>query len=317
MNEDTTGRIRIGVSSCLIGEKVRYNGDHKRDRYLTDVLSQYFEYVPFCPEMAIGLGTPRPTIRLEGQADRPRAVVQNDDRRDVTEDLAAYGREVGECETGLSGYILKSRSPSCGMERVKVYDRNNVPSPAANGVYARAFMEQQPLLPVEEEGRLNDPDLRDNFIERVFVYHRWQRQVAGGHRARDLVDFHSTHKFLIMAHDQNRMRELGRLVAGAAADPAGTEAGYFPLLMRTLKQPARRSNQVNVLQHVAGYFKQDLDAGDRRELGEAIEGYRLGELPIIAPLTLIRHHLRRNPDAFLEAQRFLEERPAALDTRRR
>ena len=178
-------------------------------------------------------------------------------------------------------------------------------------------MESRPLLPVEEEGRLNDPDLRENFIERVFVYSRWRDLTAGDVRARDLVEFHTAHKFLVMAHDQEAMRSLGRLVAEAADDPQAAAGEYFPLLMQAMKKPARRGNQVNVLQHIAGFFKDELDNDDRRELHDAIEHYGAGELPIIAPLTLIRHHLRRRPDYFLDNQRFLEQRPAALDTRRR
>ncbi len=303
--------IRIGISSCLLGENVRYNGDHKRNRYITDTLSRYFEFVPFCPEVAIGLGVPRPTIRLEGNAEQPRAIVQDEQRRDVTQPLREYGRNIASSVTGISGYILKSRSPSCGMERVKVYDHNNVPSPRAHGIFARAFMDGRPLLPVEEEGRLNDPDLRDSFLERVFIYSRWQDQVDGG-QVRDLVEFHTTHKFLIMAHDQNAMRSLGRMVANAVADPERTMKDYFELLMQTVKKPARRSNRINVLQHIAGYFKRELDEYDRRELGEAIEGYRTGKVPVIVPLTLIRHHLRRNPDGFLENQHFLDQLPANL-----
>lgn len=310
-------RIPVGISSCLIGEKVRYNGDHKRDRYITEVLSAYFDFRPWCPEVAIGLGVPRPTLRLEGSAASPRAVIQDEGRREVTAELAGYGREVAAAAGELCGYILKSRSPSCGMERVKVYDRNGSPSAAANGIYARALMQARPLLPVEEEGRLNDPDLRDNFIERVFVYARWQEQNRESLRMRDLVRFHTRHKFLIMAHDQNAMRELGRLVAGAAENFEQDRDRYFTRLMQALQRPARRSNQANVLQHIAGFLRDGLDAADREELGRAIEDYRTGELPIIAPLTLIRHHLSRRPDDFLDDQHFLETRPKAVDTRRR
>ena len=310
-------RIILGVSSCLLGEKVRYNGDHKRDRYLTDVLSRFFDFRPYCPEVAIGLGVPRPTLRLEAAAGAPRAVVQNPERRDVTEDLSRYGRDVAAAARDISGYILKSRSPSCGMERVKVYDLNGSPSAAGAGVYARALMQARPLLPVEEDGRLNDPDLRDNFLERVFVFARWQELTCGQVRVRDLVRFHTRHKYLIMAHDQQAMRALGRLVAGAADALPRTLDDYIAQLMRALKKPASRPAQTNVLQHVAGFLRDGLDAADREELRRAIEDYRTGELPVIAPLTLIRHHLRRRPDDFLEQQHFLEQQPAAVDTRRR
>jgi len=203
------------------------------------------------------------------------------------------------------------------MERVKIYDRNGSPSGSSSGLYARALMQARPLLPVEEEGRLNDPDLRDNFIERVFVCARWRELQQGPHHTRDLVRFHTRHKFLVMAHNQEAMRALGRLVADAVRDLPRTLDNYFTLLMQSLQRPARRGNQANVLQHIAGFLSDGLDAGDRRELAAAIDGYRGGELPIIVPLTLIRHHLRRRPDDFLDDQHFLETRPQAVDTRRR
>ena len=309
--------IRIGISSCLIGEPVRYNGAHKRDRYLTDVLSRYFEYVPFCPEVAIGLGVPRATIQLQAHGSGARAIQPQQDNRDVTDLLADYGRTIGRNQTGISGYIFKARSPSCGMERVKVYDRHGAPSGHGAGIYAAAFRAEQPLLPAEEEGRLNDPDLRDNFIERVFVYDRWRRLEREGITTPALVDYHTQHKFLILAHSQPALRELGRLVANPGSDIGATAATYITQLMRALAKPAKRGNQANALQHIAGFIKDNIDAGDRRELADAVDAYRRDELPIIVPLTLIRHHLRRNPDAYLESQRYIEERPAAIDTRRR
>ena len=317
MTQPRQPRIIIGISSCLLGENVRYNGGHKRDRYITDNLSRYFEFRPYCPEVAIGLGVPRPALRLEGTAAAPRAVIQAPGHRDVTAELSRYGLEVGAAAREICGYIFKSRSPSCGMERVKVYDRNSSPSATAGGIYARALMQARPLLPVEEEGRLNDADLRDNFLERVMVYADWQEMNRGPAGVHELVRFHTRHKFLIMAHDQEAMRALGRLVAGAAADPAAAMQEYSSLLMQALQKPARRTTQTNVLEHIAGFLRQGLDRDDREELQRAIADYRRGELPLIAPLTLIRHHLRRCPDAFLEQQRFLELRPADLDTRRK
>lgn len=317
MTDDTTKPIRIGISSCLLGEKVRYNGDHKRDRHITETLSRYFEFVPFCPEVAIGLGVPRATIRLEGRMEQPRAVVQDDDRRDITEPLREYGRTIANTITDISGYILKSRSPSCGMERIKVYDHNNVPSASTGGIFASAFIKSRPLLPVEEERRLNDPDLHDNFIERVFTYYRWNHQVAGSNRMCDLVEFHTAHQFLIMAHDQNAARELERMVACAADEPARVMGEYFTMLMQIMKKPIRRSNRVNALHHITDFFKNKLNDNDCRELSEAIEGYRTGSLPVIAALTLIRRHLRRNPGDFLENQHFLDSQTEKLSTRLR
>ena len=305
MHRSTTEeRIVIGISSCLLGEPVRYNGGHKRDRYITETLDKYFDFQPFCPEVAIGLGVPRPTIRLEQTGTLPVAVV-TETGRDVTAQLDNYGREIGTRINHISGYILKSRSPSCGMERVKVFDKNGVPSANGSGIYARALMECQPLLPVEEEGRLNDPELRDNFLMRVFIYHRWQSLNRKAFSIGDLVQFHTEYKYLIMAHDQNVMRELGRLVANAKDNMETTADSYIVKLMQALGKPAKRSNHVNVLQHIAGFFKDVLDDDDREELNRSIEAYRQEEIPIIVPMTLIRHHLRKNPNSFLQEQHYL------------
>ena len=317
MGELKGERIQVGVSSCLLGEEVRYNGGHKRSRYITDILSDYLDYIPLCPELAIGLGVPRPPIRLVGSLNAPRAISPDDPTIDATDDLDVYGREIGRTHTFISGFILKSKSPSCGMERVKVYDKNGVPSPNGRGLFAHALMETQPLLPCEEEGRLNDPGLRGSFLERVFAFHHWQCLVADGLTPRALVEFHSEYKFLLMAHDQEGMRQLGRLVAEAGAgDLEKIGHQYIMGMMQALAKPARLKAQVNVLQHLAGYVSDKLDSGDREELDATIHAYRREELPIIAPLTLIRHHLRRLPHDYLTRQKYLESRPAPLDPRR-
>lgn len=317
MGELSSQKIQIGVSSCLLGEEVRFNGGHKRSRYVTDVLADYFDYVPLCPELAIGLGVPRPPIRLVGTLDSPRAISPKDPSIDATEALDEYGREIGRTHTFISGFILKSKSPSCGMERVKVYDKNSVPSPNGRGLFAAALMETQPLLPCEEEGRLNDPGLRGSFLERVFAFHRWQCLVAEGLTPGALVEFHTEYKFLLLAHDQEAMRHLGRLVAQAGS--GGLEQigqDYISGMMKALSKPAKRKAQVNVLQHMAGFVSDKLDAGDHAELDEAIHAYRTDELPILAPLTLLRHHLRRLPHDYLAKQKYLESRPASLDSGR-
>lgn len=300
-------RIPVGISACLLGEEVRYNGGHKRDRYVQDVLGRYFDYIPLCPEVAIGLGVPRRPIRLTGDPERPRAVHADDPDHDVTGALDDYGREQGRALDGLiSGYILKAKSPSCGMERVKVYDHKGMPSGSGRGLFAAALMDEQSLLPVEEEGRLNDPDIRDNFLERVFVYDRWRRLCRAGLTAGGLVDFHTQHKFLILAHDQPAYRELGRLVAAAGrGDLAERAREYLECLMRALARHASRRDHANVLTHMAGFFKKRLDGEDRRELKESIEAFQRGEMPLLVPLTLLRHHLRRHPEAYIANQHYL------------
>jgi uncharacterized protein YbgA (DUF1722 family)/uncharacterized protein YbbK (DUF523 family) len=304
-------RIRIAVSSCLIGQEVRYDGGHKHNEYITATLGEIFEFVPYCPEVAIGMGIPRPPIRLVkvGQAVHARGI--KDPAQDVTENLLAYADKVAPKLHNVSGYILKKNSPSCGMERVKLYNAKGHPAGKTRGVYAGRLQDLHPELPFEEEGRLMNPDLRENFLERVLVYHRWQQLNDRHLTARGLVDFHTRHKFLLLAHDEDTYRALGRLVA-AAGRGAVTKLRqrYIAQLMLALKKPATRARHTNVLQHIAGYFKKQLDAGDRQELQEIIASYRHGELPRVAVVTLLRHHLRRYPDTYLEQQVYLQPMPA-------
>jgi uncharacterized protein YbgA (DUF1722 family)/uncharacterized protein YbbK (DUF523 family) len=304
-------RIQVGISSCLLGEPVRFDGGHKRDRYVTDVLGSVFHFVPVCPEMAIGMGTPRPPIRLQGEAGAPRAVGVADPDQDYTDRLRRFGRRTAHELTDISGYVFKSRSPSCGMERVKVYRPGQPPATTGTGLYAGEIMRAWPNLPVEEEGRLNDPDLRQNFITRVFVFHRWQQLCRAGVNRGRLVEFHSLHKLLLMAHSPTDYRELGRLIATMPRDSLRSFAdAYFARLMAAFRHRATRRRHANVLQHLAGYLKKRLDAGDRSELAAVIEAFRVGQLPLAAPLTLLRHHFRRYPDPYVERQLYLYPPPA-------
>ncbi|MBK5937214.1 MULTISPECIES: YbgA family protein [Halorhodospira] len=308
-------RIPVGVSSCLLGEEVRYDGSHKRNPFVTEALSRYFRYVPVCPEVAIGLPTPRPPIRLE-QAEDERVRVRGvrDRQTDVTEAMEAYGREKGRELHWLSGYILKSKSPSCGMERVKVYKPDGHPAGfSSRGAYARTLMETNPLLPVEEEGRLNDPALREGFVCRVFCYYRWQRLVEAGLTRKALVDFHAEHKLLLMAHDDQRMRALGRLVSTLGERPLEAVAeAYIEAFMAALARPATRGRHANVLYHLLGYLKRELDPADKQEVVDVIEQYRTGMVPLIVPVTLLRHHFRHWPDPYVERQFYLYWSPPEL-----
>ena len=309
-----TDKIKIGVSACLLGEQVRFDGGHKQDAYINGTLSHYFQFVPVCPEVAIGLGTPREPIRLVGDPANPRAIGVRSPQLDVTEKLQAYGRRMGRELLDLSGYILKRASPSCGMERVKVYQPNGVPiGKSANGIYARVFMEMHPLLPVEEEGRLGDPLLRENFIQRIFVYHRWQALVASDLTPAKLVRFHARHKLILMAHSQTAAKKLGQLVARAGAEPMGDLAPiYIDALMRALKRRAGRKQHANVLMHLMGFLKRVLDTGDKAELVETVDAYRLGHVPLIVPITLLQHHFRRHPEPYVQEQHYLEPHPKEL-----
>ncbi len=306
-------RIRIGISSCLLGEAVRFDGGHKHDPYINGTLRHYFDFIPVCPELAIGLGVPREPIRLVSTRSGTRVVGTRDAALDVTEALYHYGQRMGRELRDISGYILKRGSPSCGMERVKVYTRAGMPHRGEAGMYARALMEMQPLLPIEEEGRLGDPVLRENFIGRVFVYHRWQTLRRERLTPARLVDFHTRHKLLIMAHSQAAYRRLGRLVAGAGVgDLKALAEEYVQELMTALKRRVARQHHVNVMQHLMGYLRDALDAADRAEMHETIAAYGQGVVPLVVPLTLLKHHFRRHPHPYVENQYYLSPHPAEL-----
>ncbi len=306
--------ISIGISACLLGEEVRHDGGHKRDVFITGTLTHYFEFVPVCPEMAIGLGVPREPIRLQGKPRDIRVVGVKNPQLDVTDKLRAYGTKQAEELERVSGYILKSKSPSCGMERVRLYpEQGGAPNNEGVGQYAAALMRARPLMPVEEEGRLHDPVLRENFIERIYTYRRWQELVGRGVTTARLVDFHTRHKFAVLAHGPEIYRRLGRLVAAAGTQPIGEMAAqYIALLMQGLRKRASRRGHTNVLQHVQGYLKTRLDADDKAELVEIIDRYRRGQVPLIVPLTLLRHHFRRHPSPYIDTQTYMNPHPPEL-----
>ena len=307
----TSQQITIGISSCLLGDEVRYDGGHKRHSYIEKTLGQYFEFVRFCPEMAIGLGVPREPIRLVRLDNQIRCVGIKDPALDVTDKLRDCADEQKGWQASICGYIFKKDSPSCGMERVRVYV-NDSPNKNGSGLFAQRVMENFPYLPVEEEGRLGDPGLRENFIQRVYVLYRWRQLVAEGLSVHRLAQFHARHKLIIMSHNQNAVRELGKLIASGDQDVQQVAEKYLNGLMTWLKVPATRGNQVNVLQHIQGYLKRNLDAADKAELSEVIEKYRLGELPLIVPITLLKHHFRKSPDEYIDNSCYMNPYPAEL-----
>lgn len=299
-------RIRLAISSCLLGQEVRYDGGHKRDSYLAGTLGRYFEFVPVCPEVGIGLGVPRPPIRLVGRPGSARAVGREDPSLDVTTKLAIYGCKMARALDDVSGYVLKSRSPSCGIERVPVHDGDKVR--LGRGIYADAFLALHPQLPAEEEDRFGDPDLRDNFLERVFAYRRWQQLSARGVNAAHLVEFHAAHKLALMAHSPRAVTELGRIVARSGR-VRGVAAEYLTGFMAALSQRATPARHENALEHAMGYLKRALDRHDKAELLETIRRVRAGELPRAAALVLLRHHFCRHPDAYIARQTYLYPDP--------
>ena len=308
----------IGVSACLLGHPVRFDGGHKRQRFITDNLSQYFDLVPVCPEVELGLGTPRPSIQLRKAADGGiRLVNPRIEAGDITAKMSDYARRRVEGLEGLAGYILKKDSPSCGMERVPVVI-NDGGHRAREGVglFAKALMERWPLLPVEEEGRLNDPAIRENFFERVYALERWRAIPDAGRNVEGFIRFHARHKFLVMARGGRLYQELGRLVAGTTrATLESRRAAYIERFMAVMAVRPDRGRQVNVLQHLMGYFKRYLDGEDKQELLDLFERYRRNEVPLVTPVTLLRHHLRRSPNSYLADQHYLAPCPESLALR--
>jgi len=300
--------IRVGVSSCLLGQKVRYDGGHKRHDFVADTLGARVVFVPVCPEVEMGLGTPRQTLRLIRKEDDVRLIMANG--HDYTTAMRAFAKKRVEQlkDEDLSGYVLKKDSPSCGLTRVKVYEETGIPSKTGRGVYADALLARWPHLPVEEEGRLQDEALRENFLERLSAYHRLQTLFQGRWTIGQLVAFHTAHKLAVLAHTTDGYRRLGRLVADAKGmDRADLREAYTSELMRSMTLLATPKKHANVLMHMLGYFRGQIDAGDREELLNAINEYRVGRMSRLVSLTLIRHHVRRGQVAYLAGQTYLNE----------
>ena len=305
---DKSNVIVVGVSSCLLGQEVRFDGNHKHNKTVTDQLGKHWQYLPICPEMAIGMGVPRRPIRLHGDESAPRAIGVSDKSIDVTHKLIAFGQQKAKELGHISGYIFKKGSPSCGMERIKVYHgENDLLSTNGVGLYAKQIMDANPLLPVEEEGRLADQGLRENFMQRVYVYHAWQQLTQTGLTAQRLLRFHTQIKFTLLAHCEKTYRQLGRLLAdltkGSLHDIAND---YIAQLMQGLKKPATRTRHCNVLMHIMGFLKRHLNSEDKQELIEAIEHYKVGAVSIDVPKVLLRHHLRYAPSRYIEQQFYLQ-----------
>lgn len=305
--------IRIGISACLLGQEVRFDGGHKRDQFLTTILGPHVEFVPVCPEVEMGLGTPRETLRLVRDDGRVRMVTTRT-AIDHTEGMRAWAsRRLDELASAdLCGYVLKKDSPSCGMERVKTYGAAG-PVRDGRGIFAAAMMERFPLLPVEEEGRLCDAKLRENFIERVFAYRRLKDLFGSRWSAASLVRFHTSHKMSLLAHSTAAYNDLGRLVATAGSLPRPRlRTEYETAFMATLAKPATRQRHTNVLHHMAGHFKKRVDAPSRAELAACISEYRAGLVPLIVPITLIRHYVRLLAIEYLAGQVYLQPHPREL-----
>ncbi len=307
--------IRIGISACIVGEEVRFNGGHKLDRFIRDTLGAYVDFVPVCPEVDIGLGVPRETLRLvRGKGSQPLLIAPKSGAAHTTK-MLGYARgkvaELGKLE--LCGFIVQKGSPSCGMERVRIYPtkEGGAPTKDGRGLFTQVLMDKLPLLPVEEDGRLNDPLLRENFIERVFAYRRLRQMFAGRWTIGTLVKFHASEKLLLMAHGD--YKALGKLVAKAKGTPRKQlREEYQRLFLTVLGRRSTTRKHVNVLQHIAGYFRKQLDQESRDEVHDLIEAYRGGLVPLIVPITLMRHHIRHHGIEYLADQSYLNPHPREL-----
>lgn len=312
-----TAPIRIGISACLLGQRVRYDGQHKLDPFLADTLGRYVEYVPVCPEVECGLPVPREPMRLVGDPEAPRLLTR-ETGRDLTEQMLSWaGRRVKAlARENLCGFIFKSKSPSSGMERVKIYNARGGIAGSGSGLFAREFMRAFPLLPVEDEGRLHDLGLRENFIERLFALHRYRTTVGASRSLAALAEYQARHKLLLMAHSEMLARAMGRLAAQAkGADRSTVLAEYERLLLQALARPATTSRHVNVLQHMMGYFKNVLTPDEKRELLGIIGDFQNGLVPLLGPLTLLSHYVRKYRVGYLQDQWYLAPHPLELQLR--
>jgi uncharacterized protein YbgA (DUF1722 family)/uncharacterized protein YbbK (DUF523 family) len=310
-------KIKLGISSCLLGENVRYDGGHKLDRFLTDTLGQYVEYVPVCPEVECGLPIPRESMHLEGNPESPRLVTTHT-KQNMTDRMVQWAKKrVVELEKeDLCGFIFKSDSPSSGMERIRVYNEKGMPVKKGIGIFARIFMNYFPLLPVEDEARLHDPELRENFIERIFTLKRWREVLSKKENRGSVVDFHTKHKLLILSHSPKHYQMMGMLVANAKDFPIKElYQQYQNILMEALRLKTTSKKNSNVLMHMMGYFKEQLSSGEKKELLEVIDHYQQEYIPLIVPITLIQHFVRKYDQPYLRQQVYLHPHPLELQLR--
>lgn len=313
----TLTRPRLGISACLLGNNVRFNGGHKSSSLCLEVLSEHFDFVALCPEQAIGLGVPRQPIRLVGHPEAPRAVNSRGEPDDHSDALRRYGVEQAARLDDLAGFIFMQQSPSCGLFRVRVYGDSGQPqAPGGRGLFAAAFCSARPELPVEEEGRLHDASLRENFLTRVFAHQEWLQLCRDGLTRKGILDFHSRYKYQLLAHHPRQYAELGRLLAQIGQhDAEAFGPRYYQAFSQAMLRCASRGSHANVLQHLAGYLKTALASDDKRELLGLIDRYRLGQVPLVVPLTLLKHHFRLHPHPYIERQAYLQPHPEALGLR--
>jgi uncharacterized protein YbgA (DUF1722 family)/uncharacterized protein YbbK (DUF523 family) len=319
IKQEMTKPVKVGLSACLAGQEVRYNGGHKQSSLCLKTLSQFFKFYTFCPEVSAGFGTPRPTMRLIGQPQQPTLAFSDDDGSDLTQQLVdGFQNQLSQVDD-YDGYILIKNSPSCGLERVKVYQQNGHPhNDPGRGLYAAALREKYPLLPMEEEGRLHDAHLRENFILRVYAHYNFRHEVLAKPTPHNLLQFHSRYKYVLMAQSQTAYKQLGKMLSNLAdVDLTRVLDAYFASFMKALAKPATRANHVNTMMHILGYLKKDVPSQARQKIVETIEHYRSGYVPLVTPLTLLSHYIEQTGSDYIRAQRYLAPYPEVLGLRNR
>ncbi|GAB1255842.1 DUF523 and DUF1722 domain-containing protein [Aurantivibrio plasticivorans] len=307
----------VAIGSCLVGKPVRFNGQHKRKHRHVEALKEFMDLTPICPEVGIGMGVPREPIRIVEKEGKLIATDSATQKIDVTEPLEQYAQQQLARHPDLCGYILVKDSPSCGLERVSRYNaKGNFTANDATGIYVSSLMNHDPLLPLEEDGRLHDPNLRESFVARVYVYHQWKQMRHSELTVNALLQFYARHKYLVMAHDVSTYKEIGPLLANAKQYPIDELADKtITLIMSALKKPATRRSQANVMHHIQGYLKQHISGPERQRLRELIEQYREGIIPMITPMTMLQHHFHHSPDEYIAEQVFMQPYPEALALR--
>ncbi|UZE96804.1 YbgA family protein [Alkalimarinus alittae] len=310
----SNGNINIGLSACLAGQEVRFNGGHTQSRLCLNVLSQHFNYKTFCPEVAAGFSTPRPAMRLTGNPERPKLSFSNDDTVDLTDQLTRGFKDKLSQFEALDGYILMKKSPSCGLERIKVYQENGHPHETrVKGLFAEALQKRYPLMPIEEEGRLHDAKLYENFVLRVYAYHDFRTEILAAPSVGKLITFHSRYKYMLMAHNQSAYKQLGRLLGTAKKEQIQLLVDqYFALFMTALSEPASTKNHTNTLLHILGYLRKSIPSQARQSIADVILKYNQGVLPLITPLTLLKHYLDQYGSEYIQNQRYLAPYPESL-----
>ncbi|MCW9015023.1 MAG: DUF523 and DUF1722 domain-containing protein [Gammaproteobacteria bacterium] len=310
-------RPLLGVSACLSGKPVRFDKGHKKNKYILNDLSRYMDFVEMCPELEAGFGVPRPAMQLRKQQDEIRLVFSKQPDVDITQQMTQYAENRLAQLADLDGFIFKSNSPSCGVFRVPVVvHKDGIRERTGTGIFAQLFQQNYPLIPVEEEGRLNDPALRENFFERVYAYRRWKGIESAGQNVQALIEFHAQHKFMLMARGSEYYQQLGRMVSGTTKkDLQHRRNAYIKRFMEVMQIVSKPGRQVNVLQHIMGYLKKTISSADKQELLSVFEAYRNKQTPLITPVTLLSHHLRINPQNYIVNQHYLNPYPEQLALR--